>query len=235
MNERDLLIKIARQIYEEIQDLLDSDEEIDDELIDLINNSISLLANRIQKIDAQEQQQQPPFEPFEPSPQQPPLFPPQQPTLPLTNIPQGADLLWVLAGGNEQAFREYLSNIPDPELNALTRAQVDQIVARLHDQVTLPAGEVEDGIAKAPLNSSNVYGFRYDPRNGNLLVRFNSGAIYQYDNVPTRIFKLFRDGAAVAKTTGQNKWGAWWRGKTPTLGAAFHQYIRDRFNYRRLS
>ncbi len=81
--------------------------------------------------------------------------------------------------------------------------------------------------------SSNIYGFNYDYDNDKLLVKFQGndgegeGPIYQYEGVPKYIFNLFRQGAAVAKTTGRNKWGEWFRGKSPSLGAAMHAFIKN--------
>jgi hypothetical protein len=233
VSEKELLLAIVDEIILAIEGILERGEELVPELEGLLLQTAEYIGTRLQEIDLEESQSQQPAE--QQAPPTPPTAPPAPPSN--TSIPQGADLLWILAGGDEGAFRSYLTNIPDPELNALSARpdQVQQIIARLRQQITLPAGEAENGIAKANLNSSNVYGFRYDPRSGRMRVRFNSGSVYEYDNVPPRIFKLFQQGAAQAQTTGQNRWGAWWRGKSPSLGAAMHQYIRDRFNYRRLS
>lgn len=154
-----------------------------------------------------------------------------------TPIPDRADLLWILSGENPQAFTQYLQNFPDPELNALARnpTQLQQVIQRLSSQITMPSGEVSDGVAKAGLNSSNVYGFNYDPRSNRLKVRFNNGGVYQYEGVPSQIYKMFASGAVPAKTEGQNKWGVWWRGKVPSLGATFYELIRQGgYDYRKL-
>lgn len=90
--------------------------------------------------------------------------------------------------------------------------------------------------------SSNVYGFNYDYKNGRLLVKFqgNDGAgqgpVYAYEGIQPYIFKLFKQGAAIAKTTGKNKWGSWWKGKTPSIGAALHAFIKNGgYPYQRLT
>lgn len=89
--------------------------------------------------------------------------------------------------------------------------------------------------------SSNVYGFNYDYDNGRLLVKFQGdrnageGPIYSYEGVPPYIFNLFKRGAAIAKTSGRNKWGSWYRGKTPSIGAAMDAFIKNGgYSYQRL-
>jgi len=150
-------------------------------------------------------------------------------------IPKSADLAWILAGGDPNVFKSYLQTIPDPELNALARnpIQVQQAINRLEHQITVPHGESSpEGIPRADLTSSNVYGFKYDPRNKRLIVKFQGneglaqGPVYEYEGVPPSIFKLFSQGAAQAKTSGQNKWGKWWIHKSPSLGASMNEFIK---------
>lgn len=153
-------------------------------------------------------------------------------------VPPGSDLLWILSGGQPEAFVQYLTNFPNPELNQLVKnpSQLTQLVERL--QREMPKGEpvAADGIEHAPLQSSNIYGFKYDPRSGKLLVRFNSGSVYGYEGVPPFVFKIFQSGAIPAKTNGKNKFGTWWKGKIPSLGAAFHSLIKlGGYEYQKLS
>lgn len=142
--------------------------------------------------------------------------------------PPGADLLWILSGGNSEAFSKYLSNVPDPALNSIASnpARVQSLVNKLSQQVTLPAGEVKQGIPKADLQSSNIFGFQYDPRSGTLRVKFQGDGIYEYEGVPPQIFKLFQKGAIPAKTDGENEYGSWWRGKNPSLGGSMYALIK---------
>lgn len=82
------------------------------------------------------------------------------------------------------------------------------------------------------MRSSNIEGFSYDDKTGRLLVRFlgknpnKNGPIYSYDQVPPNIFDIFRRGAIPAKTNGKNKWGEWWQGKYPSMGAAMSHLIK---------
>jgi len=160
---------------------------------------------------------------------------PEAPEAP--GIPTGADLLWILSGGQEDAFVNYLRTFPDSGLNALLRnpTRLTQVIETLNR--TMPQGErgQADGIEQAPINSSNIYGFQYDPQSRKLLVRFQGGNIYGYDGVPPGIFGVFQQGAVPARTKGKNQYGQWWRGKIPSLGAAFYQLIRQGgYAYQRL-
>jgi len=158
------------------------------------------------------------------------------PTIP--QIPNGAEMLWQIAGAQPDAFVNYLRTVPDPALNALiTRPdQLNSIIDHL-SRVSPPGIPItQDGIQSSDLESSNIWGYKYNPRNRRLLVRFNSGSIYGYDNVPQGIFDIFKQGAVPAKTNGQNQFGKWWQGKQPSLGAAFYQMVRmGGYPYQRLS
>jgi len=156
---------------------------------------------------------------------------------------EAASLLWYLAGGDTQAFMNYLSQFPDPDTQALLRnpQQLQQIIQQLQSQPLEPP-QVVDGVPEAELNSSNVFGFKYDPRTQKLVVKFNGkdiksrGPLYQYDGVPPMIAELFMTGAIPAKTKGRNKHGSWFKNKMPSLGAAAHQLLKlGGYNYQRLS
>lgn len=148
---------------------------------------------------------------------------------PPVEMPLGADLLWILAGGQEEAFINYLRTVPDPAMQGLIRNpnQLNQVIDQLSTKYPQGINLKADGIQHAPLMSSNVYGYRYDPRSQTLLVRFNSGSIYRYQGVPRGIYNVFASGAVPAKTTGSNRYGQWWVGKTPSLGASFYEMIRS--------
>lgn len=155
----------------------------------------------------------------------------------LPSIPKGAEVLWLLSGENPRAFSAYMRNFPNPEFNAFARnsGAMNSLVQQLGSRITPPSGESQDGIAKSDLQSSNVYGFQYDPSNATLKVRFNNGGVYEYNGVPPFVYKMFARGAIPAKTDGQNQWGAWWQGKQPSLGASFYELIRDNFPYERVA
>lgn len=164
--------------------------------------------------------------------------PPPPPPAQLTGVPSNdAQLLWILAGQQPQAFISYLRSFPTPATRQLVSNPV-QLNATI-EQLTrmMPPGEppVIHGIQHADLNSSNVWGAAYDPRSSKMRVRFQGGSEYEYDGIPANIFNAFIHGNAEAKTTGQNQYGRWWTGKNPSLGAALNQYVKaGGFNYRRL-
>lgn len=138
-------------------------------------------------------------------------------------------LIFDLSARNPTAFVNYLRQIDDPELNQLVQnpAMLDSIVRKLFAQgagKTSPAG---DGFPPPPLQSSNVAGFKYDPRSEQLQVKFHNGSIYQYFGVPRWVYKEFSTGNATARTKGQNRWGRWFVGKNPSLGASVWKYLRE--------
>lgn len=211
------LEEIINEILAGIQEILQSGEMISDELQGRIADEINITTDRIDAL-RQEISQRPPVEP-----------PPHEPV--------GVDLLWQLAGGDETAFVGYLRTFPDPALNALLRNPT-QLKKTIEDlQRRMPPGQqpIVDGIPHADINSSNIYGFRYNPKNGRLMVRFQSGSVYGYEGVPAGVFKTFQQGAVPAKTNGRNNFGRWWTGKMPSLGAAFYDLIRQGgYTYQRL-
>jgi hypothetical protein len=90
--------------------------------------------------------------------------------------------------------------------------------------------------------SANVYAFGYDPENQRLLVKFQGndgegkGPVYGYDKVPQNIFNLFQSGAVPARTNGQNKWGRWFKGKVPSIGASLYSLIaQNQYPYQRVA
>ena len=105
----------------------------------------------------------------------------------------------------------------------------------------LPAQISPQDIGPA-MPSSNVEGFAYDDKSGKLLVRFlgkypnRNGPIYSYGGVPKEIFDMFQKGAVPARTDGKNKWGQWWKGKVPSIGASLFTLIKNRnYPYQRVS
>lgn len=93
-----------------------------------------------------------------------------------------------------------------------------------------------------PMPSSNVHSFGYDDKTGRLLVKFQgdypdqNGPVYGYEGVPKNIYNLFQSGAIPARTNGQNKWGEWWKGKVPSLGASLYTLIKNGgYPYQRLT
>lgn len=152
-------------------------------------------------------------------------------------IPKGAEFLYLLAGGDPKAFAKYAKQVPDANINriATNKTTLDNALNKLQGSIQISKGK-EAGIPQAGLQSSTVYGFKYSPKNKRLFVKFQGDGVYKYDNVPSVIARLFMDGASRAKTQGSNKFGAWWKGKKPSLGAALNQHIKNLgFPYQKIS
>lgn len=146
-------------------------------------------------------------------------------------------LVWILAGGQEDAFTSYLSNFPDPEFQRLLSnpSQLERTIQELHASNLIPEEpQVADGFEKTQLNSSNVFGVKYDFKKNRLLIRFNNGSVYEY-NTPPQMYNLIAGGRASATTDDKRNPMRFWRGKNPSIGAAVWQYLRNgNVPYRRL-
>lgn len=152
-------------------------------------------------------------------------------------IPKGAEFLYVLSGGNPKIFADYARQFPDASLNKMARNKqaLNLVLDKLAKTIKISRGS-EEGIKQAPLQSSTVYGSKYDPKNKNLYVKFQGDGVYKYDNVPKEIAFIFQNGMASAKTNGRNKYGTWFKNKNPSLGAALNQYIKYLgFPYQKIS
>lgn len=161
-----------------------------------------------------------------------------QETAPDESLFNQARILWQLAKGDMQAFVQYLVTYPDPQLQQLARRpdMLRSIMMRLRQEPLVAAGKTPEGLDATPMQSSNVEGFKYDRNNKKLLVKFHEGGIYRYDGVPEQIAKAFMTGSARAKTKGRNRYGAWWIGKTPSIGASLAEHIkRAGYAYQRLA
>ena len=224
MNPQELE-SLLNDILSGIQEALQAGEILPEELQNQLADEIESITSQLDQLYS-EQSQQPPGEP------------PQEPGTVEIPIDDETRLLWILSGGQPNDFVNYLRTYPDVRFQQLLRDpnRLQETVMQL--QRVNPIGEVTQaaqGIPKSQLQSSNIYGTRYDEKTGKLKVRFNSGSIYEYDNVPAYVFNAFKNGASTARTNGKNQYGQWWRGKNPSMGAAFHDYIRQAgYNYRRL-
>lgn len=219
--ELQMLEELIQQLLAGIQDVIQSGEILSDEFQGAIAAELETTTGRMdqlrQEIGMAQQGEPPPLVGAPPSPD--------------------AQLLWVLSGGQEQAFISYLREYPSPATQSLL-GNVGEL-SRTIDYLSrmMPQGEqpVVDGIPHADLNSSNIWGSKYDKRTGKMTVRFQGGSEYEYDGVPANIYRAFASGNARAKTSGKNQYGEWFVNKLPSLGAALNQYIKaGGFPYRKL-
>lgn len=73
--------------------------------------------------------------------------------------------------------------------------------------------------------SSNVDKIMFNDETDEMIVKFNSKEIYTYYGVDFQEFLLVMEGAGICRTAGSNKWGSWYIGKTPSVGAALQQVL----------
>jgi hypothetical protein len=75
------------------------------------------------------------------------------------------------------------------------------------------------------IKSSNLWKFKYDDVKQELVLRFQDGEYYTYFSVPPDVFEAIRGGDGVCDTEGENEWGKWFVGKSPSVGAAIHEIL----------
>ena len=74
-------------------------------------------------------------------------------------------------------------------------------------------------------DSSNVKKILYQDETKELTLQFHSGDIYTYYDIDFALFQEVLNGAGICRTEGSNKWGSWYVGKTPSVGAAVDQLL----------
>lgn len=123
---------------------------------------------------------------------------------------------------------------------AETMTTLTDRIDQLHQEIATTPVTVPELTQAMP--SSNVEGFAYEPNSQRLFVRFlgkypdRNGPVYSYDDVPPVIFDLFQKGAIPARTNGKNKWGEWWEGKVPSIGASLYTLLKlGGYNYNRMT
>lgn len=75
------------------------------------------------------------------------------------------------------------------------------------------------------IKSSNVKNIMYNDETSEMFIQFQDKSIYTYFNVPFQMFLDVSGGKATCITSGENKYGSWYVGKTPSVGAAVHEYL----------
>jgi len=82
---------------------------------------------------------------------------------------------------------------------------------------------IQGGVA-----SSNVDSYRYNDVSGELILTFNDGSRYRYYQIDKDDFESIVLGDAECITEGENEYGRWFIGKSPSVGAAVWQYLIDK-------
>lgn len=78
---------------------------------------------------------------------------------------------------------------------------------------------------KKSIRSSNVKRMVYDDTVDMLVIEFHDLSKYTYGGITLELFNKLTGGEAVCITSGKNKFGKWWVGKTPSVGAAVYQLL----------
>lgn len=75
------------------------------------------------------------------------------------------------------------------------------------------------------IRSANVRKIMYNDETKEMFIEFQDRSIYTYFEVPFQLFLDVSGGKATCLTSGENKYGSWFVGKTPSVGAAVHRYL----------
>ncbi len=125
-----------------------------------------------------------------------------------------------------QAANEFIQE----SMQFIQQSQSQQQQTQAAPPAQAEAPQVNHG--NTPYPSSNINAFQYDPKTGQLMVKFmgqkqaNAGPTYQYDGVPGYIFDILKRGAVAPKTSGKNRWHRWQKGVTPSHGAAMSALVK---------
>jgi hypothetical protein len=148
----------------------------------------------------------------------------------------------------KNALREIMQMVADrdqplgPELKTILAQVIEHVATRIQELRQQGAKPIKPtDLEPGPFPSSNINAFRFDPKSGDLIVKFQdkypgqNGPIYKYNNVPPFIFDVFRRGAVVPKTSGKNAWHRWKKGVAPSLGASMAALVKNGgYNYQRI-
>jgi len=75
------------------------------------------------------------------------------------------------------------------------------------------------------IQSSNVKKIMYNDETKEMFIQFQDKSIYTYFGVDFNLFLDVSGGKATCITSGENKYGKWFVGKTPSVGAAVHKFL----------
>lgn len=136
---------------------------------------------------------------------------------------------WGGREGIEWAQRK-LKQIREEKLSQIDELDVEDL-KDLHDFL-----EQDFNIIRSKtINSSNVKSYRYNTKTFELEIAFNDGSKYRYFEVDFETFENISYGDATCITTGENDFGSWFEGKSPSIGAAIWEFlINDGVQYEQI-
>ena len=158
----------------------------------------------------------------------------------------------------KEAIREILADLQEMmQEGEILSDELQDSVANLLDRAAARIVELQKELSQEPVEaltpqvpqldqgpfpSSNVNSFKYNPKTGQLFVKFHgaesaeSGPTYSYKGVPKNTYDIFAQGRVAPKTSGQNQYHRWIKGVTPSLGASLNALIKNGgFSYQRVS
>lgn len=83
-------------------------------------------------------------------------------------------------------------------------------------------------ILQGGVASSNVASYRWNSNNNTLVLTFHDGSRYKYYTIDREEFESIILGDATCITEGENEYGRWYEGKSPSVGAAVWKYLIDK-------
>lgn len=151
----------------------------------------------------------------------------------------------VLAGFLQQTnefITRYIENLTPLEQIKNEQAQIANEMAPPEPPIPPSFNGPVPEVERAPHESSNIYGLKYDPSKQQLYIKFmgkdtaESGPVYSYQGVPKNIFDVILRGGVAPLTSGKNKYHAWFEGITPSHGASVSALIKKGgYPYQRVS
>jgi hypothetical protein len=126
---------------------------------------------------------------------------------------------WGGREGIEWASRK-LEQIREEKMNLIDELDIEDL-RDIHNFL-----EQEFSIIRSKkLKSSNVKSYRYNTETYELEITFNDGSKYKYFEIDYDTFENISYGDATCITTGENEFGSWYEGKSPSIGAAIWEYL----------
>jgi hypothetical protein len=80
---------------------------------------------------------------------------------------------------------------------------------------------------RSTANSSNVDKMKWNDETNELVINFNDGSYYTYFDIDSNTFFSIVNGEASCISEGDNEYGSWWVGKSPSVGAAVYDFLVD--------
>jgi len=129
----------------------------------------------------------------------------------------------------------------EEEFNRRLIEEYQRRLAEQQIQAPTPTPIHTEEIPEAPYPSSNIAGFKYDPKNKRMFVQFldkypnRNGPKYVYENVDPFIYDVIKKGAVAPKTSGSNKYHTWYKDISPSLGASVYHLLKmGNYRYQRI-